>query len=105
MVTCALAIYEASMAIARVLEVSQSRAASAVKRFLDRFDVVVETIDESHGLAALEAFSSYGKPHHRAKLNMGDCFAYAVAKSRSAAILFVGDDFVHTDIPNALATE
>jgi ribonuclease VapC len=103
MVTCALAIYEASMAIARVLEVSRLRAASIVKRYLDRFGVVVEAIEESHGLAALEAFASFGMGRHKAKLNMGDCFAYAVAKSHNASILFVGDDFVHTDLPNASA--
>jgi ribonuclease VapC len=39
---------------------------------------------------------------HRAKLNFGDCFAYALAKSRNLPLLFKGDDFVHTDIEPAL---
>lgn len=39
---------------------------------------------------------------HRAKLNFGDCFAYALAKSRKMPLLFKGEDFVHTDIEPAL---
>lgn len=39
---------------------------------------------------------------HRAKLNFGDCFSYALAKSRNMPLLFKGDDFVHTDIEPAL---
>jgi ribonuclease VapC len=104
MITCALAIYEAGMAVARVTEASPMRSASIVKRYLERFGVMVAAIDESHGLAALDAFRLYGKPHHPAKLNMGDCFAYAVAKSRNASILFVGNDFTYTDLPDALAS-
>jgi ribonuclease VapC len=103
MVTCALAVYEAGIAVARVSEASAPRAALIVRRFLERFGVSVIAIDESHGMAALDAFARYGKPHHPARLNMGDCFAYAVARSHNASILFVGDDFNHTDLPDALA--
>ncbi|MDP3899007.1 MAG: type II toxin-antitoxin system VapC family toxin, partial [Mesorhizobium sp.] len=39
---------------------------------------------------------------HRARLNMGDCFSYALAKSRNLPLLFKGDDFIHTDIEPAL---
>lgn len=39
---------------------------------------------------------------HRAKLNFGDCFAYALAKTRNLPLLFKGDDFVHTDVEPAL---
>ena len=37
-----------------------------------------------------------------ADLNFGDCFAYAHAQARGEALLFVGDDFTHTDVPSAL---
>ena len=48
---------------------------------------------------ALEAFARYGKgQRHPAQLNMGDCFAYAVAKSYRTPLLFKGDDFTQTDI-------
>lgn len=39
---------------------------------------------------------------HPAKLNFGDCFAYALAKTRNLPLLFKGDDFIHTDIVPAL---
>ena len=40
----------------------------------------------------------FGKGRHKARLNYGDCFAYALAKSLDAPLLFKGDDFRHTDI-------
>ena len=39
---------------------------------------------------------------HAAKLNFGDCFAYALARTRNLPLLFKGDDFIHTDIVPAL---
>ena len=49
--------------------------------------------------AALDAFSRFGKGQgHPAQLNMGDCFAYAVAKNRRVPLLYKGNDFVHTDV-------
>jgi len=47
---------------------------------------------------ARTAFRRYGRGQHDAKLNFGDCFAYALAKDVSAALLFKGDDFGQTDV-------
>lgn len=47
---------------------------------------------------ARKAYRRYGRGRHNAKLNLGDCFAYALAKDRSAPLLFKGDDFSKTDI-------
>ena len=47
---------------------------------------------------ARKAFRRYGRGRHSAKLNFGDCFAYALAKDASAPLLFKGDDFGHTDV-------
>lgn len=47
---------------------------------------------------ALDAYQHYGKGRHPAKLNMGDCFAYACAKANDARLLYKGNDFVHTDL-------
>ena len=46
-----------------------------------------------------------GGSGHAAKLNFGDCFAYALAKTRKLPLLFKGDDFIHTDIEPALRSE
>jgi ribonuclease VapC len=47
---------------------------------------------------ARKAFRRYGRGRHDAKLNFGDCFAYAVAKDESTPLLFKGDDFGQTDV-------
>lgn len=47
-------------------------------------------------------YRRYGKRNHEASLNLGDCFAYALAKATGEPLLFKGDDFAKTDIPSAL---
>jgi ribonuclease VapC len=102
-ITSPIAVYEAALAIARVRAVEPERARGLVDRFLGRFDVAIVPIDGAQADLALSAHARFGKGRHAARLNLGDCFAYAAAKSRNAAILFVGDDFTLTDLPDALA--
>jgi len=54
---------------------------------------------------AIEAFRRFGKGHHPAGLNIGDCFAYALAKGTGHKLLFKGGDFGQTDIVPALTDE
>jgi ribonuclease VapC len=61
-----------------------------------RIKTVELTMDDA--VAAREAYFRYGRGYHRAGLNLADCFAYALAKSRNEALLFKGDDFAKTDI-------
>jgi len=58
--------------------------------------VVPVTLTQGH--VALAAFLRFGRGRHSAGLNIGDCFAYALAKSRDLPLLFKGDDFAKTDI-------
>ena len=51
---------------------------------------------------AREAYQTFGRGNHAAKLNLGDCFAYALAKARNEPLLFKGDDFRRTDIEAAI---
>ncbi|WP_378944984.1 type II toxin-antitoxin system VapC family toxin [Mesorhizobium sp. ANAO-SY3R2] len=51
---------------------------------------------------ARDAYKNFGKGNHPAKLNLGDCFAYALAKARREPLLFKGDDFRMTDIEAAI---
>lgn len=55
-----------------------------------------------HAAIACDAFERYGGDRHPARLNFGDCMAYAVAKLAKAPLLFKGDDFSKTDIAAAL---
>jgi ribonuclease VapC len=61
-------------------------------------EVEVIPFAEDHGIVAVDAYLRYGKGRHRANLNFGDCLAYAVAMLADRPLLFVGDDFRHTDV-------
>jgi ribonuclease VapC len=70
--------------------------------FIARLSVSIVDVDASQGREAIRARIAYGKGSgHPAKLNLGDTFAYALAKTRGAPLLFVGDDFSHTDLIDA----
>ena len=66
--------------------------------WLHRAVVDLVAVDASQAEAARSAYRRYGKGRHRAGLNYGDCFAYALAKISGQPLLFKGDDFSHTDI-------
>ncbi len=68
----------------------------------DRAEIEVVPVDERQARAARAAFARYGKGRHRAALNFGDCFAYALAQDRGEPLLFKGDDFAATDVLPAL---
>jgi ribonuclease VapC len=74
----------------------------ASRRFDDLLreaQVVIEPVTESQARTARQAYRDFGKGSgHPAKLNFGDCFAYALAKERNEPLLFKGDDFLHTDV-------
>jgi ribonuclease VapC len=111
-----------SAALARRIEDDPIRLVSAVSRVevtfviegrkgepgrqrLDRFfrltgaEVLPLTLDQVE--LACAAFRRYGKGQHPAGLNLGDVFAYALAKSTGEPLLFKGDDFARTDIASA----
>jgi ribonuclease VapC len=73
----------------------------ASRRFDDFFHesgIVIEPVTLGQARIAREAYRDFGKVRHRAGLNFGDCFAYALAKEKGETLLFKGDDFCHTDI-------
>jgi ribonuclease VapC len=72
-------------------------------QFLRDVGVSISPVDEAQVRIAREAYRDFGKGSgHRAKLNFGDCFAYALAKATGEPLLFKGTDFSHTDITAAL---
>jgi ribonuclease VapC len=65
-------------------------------------DLQVEAVTESQVHIAREAYRDFGRGSgHAAQLNFGDCFAYALARETGEPLLFVGDDFGHTDVAAA----
>ena len=64
--------------------------------------IAVVPFTPEHAKFAREAYRDYGKGSgHPAQLNFGDCMAYALARSEREPLLYVGNDFVHTDIEAA----
>jgi ribonuclease VapC len=108
------AAYLESSAIRRVsaanfvetaLIIDASRDPVASRRFDDLIreaQIIVEPVTEAQARIAREAYRDFGKGSgHPAKLNFGDCFAYALAKVTAEPLLFKGDDFARTDIEPA----
>jgi ribonuclease VapC len=112
-----------AIACARAIEAADSRRVSAAN-FVEaaividgsrdpvasrRFDdlvreaaLTIEPVTEAQARIARDAYRDFGKGSgHPAKLNFGDCFAYALAKVMGEPLLFKGEDFVHTDITAA----
>lgn len=66
-------------------------------------DIRIDSITEAHARIARDAYRDFGRGSgHGAKLNFGDCFAYALAKATGEPLLFKGDDFSRTDVAPAL---
>lgn len=65
-------------------------------------DIRIAPATEDQARLARDAYKRYGKRNHAAKLNLGDCFAYALAKARGEPLLFKGDDFRQTDVEAAI---
>lgn len=90
---------EASMVI-------ENRLREAGGRELDllfhRSGVEVVACTAEHFDVAREAWRRFGKGNHRASLNLGDCFAYALSQVSGEPLLFKGDDFSKTDVTPAL---
>jgi ribonuclease VapC len=99
--TSALAVWETSIAVARVLGFSPSAALKAVEEFLKLAEIEVIAVAPETRLLATEAFERYGKGRHPAALNFGDCFAYACARLAKLPLLYKGNDFPQTDIEPA----
>lgn len=75
---------------------------SCLDELLAAAEIRIEPVTQAHAQLARRAYQSFGKgAGHRAGLNLGDCFAYALALERREPLLFIGDDFTWTDIEPA----
>lgn len=93
-----IAIYEATTGLARRRACPLEEAETLVELFVEETQAQTIQIDAGIARTALRAFANFGKGRHAADLNMGDCFAYACARTQQVPLLFKGNDFVHTDI-------
>jgi ribonuclease VapC len=89
--------------VGAVIDASRDPVASRrVDDFIREAEITLEFVTSEQARIAREAFRDFGKGRHRAGLNFGDCFSYALAKTAGEPLLFKGKDFLHTDIQAAI---
>jgi ribonuclease VapC len=102
-VTSPIAVFEAVLGICRKRLVSVEQAEEHVREFIELAGIEIVPVTAKDAETALAAFARYGKGRgHPAQLNLGDCFAYAVARNHRKPLLFKGHDFDNTDIRSAV---
>lgn len=99
--TSPVAVWETGVAVARRLAIPVSQAGIEVFDFMAEVEIKITAIEPAIANLALDAFDRFGKGRHAARLNMGDCFAYACARHYRQPLLYKGDDFALTDIGSA----
>ena len=92
--------FETGMVIDRKAE--DDFPAKAFDRLLGLARIEVVAVTRDHADRARRAYARFGKGNHEARLNFGDCFAYALAKETGEPLLFKGEDFSRTDIVSAV---
>ena len=93
-----ISFYETVTALVRENNLTIAEATEATSELLRVAEISLVSIGQRETMMALEAFARYGRGRHPAKLNMGDCFSYAVAKLRGMPLLYKGEDFSQTDL-------
>lgn len=82
--------------------IAENNANPVLRRKLDDLirdaSISIETITPKQAEIAREAYRDFGKGRHKASLNLGDCFAYALAKEMREPLLFKGNNFAETDV-------
>jgi len=99
--TSAIANWEAVRAVSRQTSSDIATASLKLGELQRLAGARVLPIGQAEQSVALQAHARFGKGVHPARLNMGDCFAYACAKTHRVPLLFKGDDFSLTDIEPA----
>lgn len=77
---------------------SRTSGALSVTDVISATRLTVVAMDEIDAKLALEGWDQFGKGRHPARLNLGDCYSYALARRLNVPLLAIGDDFVRTDI-------
>jgi ribonuclease VapC len=97
------ASYLEAAIVADRLPESPNAAMFTFDDLMEQLTIVIEPLTARQAFIAREAYGQYGKGSgHPARLKFGDCFAYALAKAFDEPLLFIGQDFVHTDVRRAL---
>ncbi len=89
-------------ATVRIDQMKSEAKSRKLDELLKALAIEIAAVTPEQAYLAREAYQKFGKGNHEARLNLGDCFAYALAKARNEPLLFKGDDFKKTDIEAAI---
>ncbi len=92
-----------AVTVAEALIVAARRnVAEEMEQLIGNLGFEIVNVTPASARRVAEAYGKWGKGMHPAGLNLGDCFAYQVAREQQCRLLFVGDDFAQTDVPSAM---
>lgn len=91
-------VWEASVVVDKRLG---ETGVAQLERVMSSLEISIADIGHIEARMAFSAWRRFGKGRHPARLNLGDCFAYALAKSRNLPLLYKGEDFALTDVGRA----
>ena len=98
-------VMSAATLTASYIVAARKNATDELSRLLAVIEPEIEDVTAAFALRAADAYRRWGKGFHRADLNYGDSFSYALAEMYGCPLLYVGNDFAQTDIRSALAGE
>lgn len=98
-----VSLLEAAIILPRLTKKPAKTVEAMIADYCQLWRIEVAPIGPEVGQGAIEAYRTFGKGRgHPARLNLGDCFSYAVAKHAGMPLLFKGEDFSRTDLASAL---
>ena len=92
----------ASVLVEAGIAAEQRNSGEILDAWLDRLQPEILPLDRLIAELARQAFRTFGRGRHKAKLNFGDCMSYATARYLGLPLLYKGEDFRHTDIQSVL---
>lgn len=95
-------LISAGTLVEAVIVSARRRVGEVMMRLVGASGFEVVPVTRRTALEVGAAYDKWGRGNHSAGLNMGDCFAYALARENNCPLLFVGNDFSRTDITSAL---
>ena len=108
--SCAAALETEDRLLISAGTVAEALIVAARRNLRDEVDTLIDglgfeilSVTPASARRIADAYETWGKGVHPAALNLGDCFAYAVAKEHDCRLLYVGKDFARTDVESALS--
>ena len=96
--SCAMSVVSQVEASILLLTRRGPDAVRAFDLFVARAAIELMPVDAEQALLARQAYRAFGKGRHAARLNFGDCFAYALSQATGEPLLYKGSDFGRTDV-------